>query len=72
MVEISLTPNNLANPYLHWETNKNMEAGVNIDMLKGRINIDAMYYHNRVSDQLTEPVAGEYYRFQFVAHKFPG
>lgn len=49
----SLTPNNLANPYLHWETNKNMEAGLNIDLLKGRINIDAIYYHNRVSDQLT-------------------
>ncbi|WP_205512787.1 SusC/RagA family TonB-linked outer membrane protein [Longitalea arenae] len=55
---ISLTPQNLANPYLHWETNKNMEAGLTIDLLKGRINIDAMYYHNRVGDQLTsQPLA---------------
>jgi TonB-linked SusC/RagA family outer membrane protein len=48
-----LTPQRLANPYLHWETNKNFEVGLNIDLFKGRVNIDATYYTNKVGDQLT-------------------
>lgn len=51
---ISLTPQNLANPYLHWETNHTREVGLNIDILKGRVNIDAIYYFNKVGDQLTD------------------
>jgi len=55
---IGLSPNNLANPYLHWETNHNREVGLNIDLLKGAINVDAIYYDNRVGDQLTsQPLA---------------
>ena len=55
---ISLTPLNLSNPYLHWESNKNTEVGVNIDVLKGLVNIEAIYYYNRVNDQLTsQPLA---------------
>jgi TonB-linked SusC/RagA family outer membrane protein len=55
---ISLTPNNLSNPYLHWENNKNTEVGMNLDVLKGLVNIEAIYYYNKVSDQLTsQPLA---------------
>jgi hypothetical protein len=55
---IGLNPINLANPYLHWETNRNREMGLTVDLLKGRINIDAIYYFNKVSDQLTsQPLA---------------
>jgi TonB-linked SusC/RagA family outer membrane protein len=50
---LGLTPQNLSNPYLHWETDKNAEAGLNIDLFKGAINIDAVYYLDRASDQLT-------------------
>ncbi|AEW00434.1 TonB-dependent receptor plug [Niastella koreensis GR20-10] len=50
---ISITPFNLANPYLHWETNRNTEIGVNLDVLKGLVNIEAIYYYNKVGDQLT-------------------
>ncbi len=50
---IGLSPQNLANPYLHWETNKNLEAGLNFELFKGVINAEAIYYNNRVSDQLT-------------------
>ncbi|OQP42886.1 hypothetical protein A4H97_12090 [Niastella yeongjuensis] len=50
---VSLTPLNLSNPYLHWETNKNTEVGVNLDVLKGVVNIEAIYYTNKVGDQLT-------------------
>ncbi len=55
---ISLTPSNLSNAYLHWETNRNVEGGVIIDLLKGHINIEAIYYYNKVGDQLTnQPLA---------------
>ena len=50
---LNLTPQGLANPYLHWETNKNFEAGLNIDLFKGRVNIDVTYYTDKVGDQLT-------------------
>lgn len=50
---ISLTPFNLSNPYLHWETNRNAEVGVNLDVMKGKVNIEAIYYYNKVGDQLT-------------------
>jgi len=50
---IGLAPSNLANPYLHWETDKNAEAGINIGFLKEAINIEAIYYFNHMDDQLT-------------------
>jgi TonB-linked SusC/RagA family outer membrane protein len=54
-----LTPLNLANPYLHWETSRNSEVGLTVDLLKGRINIEAIYYFNKVGDQLvSQPLAG--------------
>src|SRR5262249_17933558 len=52
------SPQNLANPYLHWETNRNFEAGLTVDLFKGRINVDATYYTDKVGDQLTnQPLA---------------
>ena len=48
----SLTPAGISNPYLHWETDKNAEGGVNIDLFKGRINLEAIYYSDHVGDQL--------------------
>ena len=50
---IALTPQNLSNPYLHWETNHNTDVGVNLELLKGVVNIEAIYYYNKVGDQLT-------------------
>jgi TonB-dependent starch-binding outer membrane protein SusC len=47
-----LSPYNLTNPYLHWETDKNAEGGVNIDLFKGRVNLETIYYSDHVSDQL--------------------
>ena len=55
---LGLFPANLANPYLHWETNKNFEAGLNFDLFRGRVNVDATYYTDKVGDQLTsQPLA---------------
>jgi TonB-dependent starch-binding outer membrane protein SusC len=47
-----LAPVGISNPYLHWETDKNAEGGINIDLFKGRINLEAIYYSDHVGDQL--------------------
>jgi len=55
---LSLTPQNLANPYLHWETDHNLEMGMNVDFFKGRLNLEAIYFTNKAGDQLTnQPLA---------------
>jgi len=56
---IGLSASNLANPYLHWETDKNSEIGVNIGFLKEAINIEGIFYFNHMGDQLTsQPLSG--------------
>ena len=53
-----LAPTGLSNPYLHWETDRNAEGGINIDLLKGRIDLEAIYYSDHVGDQLgSQPLA---------------
>ena len=48
----TLVPQSLANPYLHWETNRNFEAGLNVDLFRGRVNVEAIYYSDKAGDQL--------------------
>lgn len=55
---LSLVPQTLFNPYLHWETNRNFEAGLNVDLFKGRVNVDATYYTDKAGDQLTNQPLG--------------
>lgn len=53
-----LRPNNLSNPYLHWETDRNAEAGLNADFFNGVVNIEAQFYRDLAGDQLTvQPLA---------------
>lgn len=55
---LTLTPQNLSNPYLHWETDHNLEMGLNVDLFRGRLNIEAIYFTNKAGDQLTnQPLA---------------
>jgi TonB-linked SusC/RagA family outer membrane protein len=55
---LGLFPQNLSNPYLHWETDRNSEAGLNFDLWKGVVNVDATYYFDRVGDQIiSQPLA---------------
>ncbi len=53
----ALTPGSLSNPYLHWETDKNAEGGVTVDLFN-RLNLDVVYYSDHVSNQLgSQPLA---------------
>jgi TonB-dependent starch-binding outer membrane protein SusC len=53
----ALTPGSLSNSYLHWETDKNAEGGVTVDLFN-RLNVDVVYYSDHVSNQLgSQPLA---------------
>ena len=47
-----LSPDNPANPDLHWSTNKDWDGGVMLGFLKGRINVEGTHYHNLTSGLL--------------------
>lgn len=47
-----LAPARLTNPFYGWETNKKLEAGIELGFLKDRISLTADYYRNRSDNQL--------------------
>jgi TonB-linked SusC/RagA family outer membrane protein len=49
---IGLKPTLLANPYLQWEKDKKGNIELNLEFLKGRVNISASYFDTRASNQL--------------------
>jgi TonB-linked SusC/RagA family outer membrane protein len=48
-----LYPRGLTNPYYAWETDKKLEAGIELGFLKDRIDLSTSYYRNRTGNQLT-------------------
>jgi len=53
-----LSPANLFNPDLAWETTKKLEGSIELGFLKDRITIEASLYRNRSGDQLVHtPIA---------------
>lgn len=49
----TLLPNRLENPDLGWEENKKTDIGLELGFLKDRINLQAIAYKNRTTNQLT-------------------
>lgn len=47
-----LRPNRIANPDFGWETNKKLEAALDLGFIEDRIFLSASYYRNRSSSQL--------------------
>ncbi|MBO0353546.1 SusC/RagA family TonB-linked outer membrane protein [Muricauda ruestringensis] len=47
-----LIPTRLANPDYQWETNKKLEAGLELGLVQGRVFISGSWYRNRSSNQL--------------------
>lgn len=50
---IGITPTSVYNANFGWETNKKLEIGIDLGVLKDRIYLSGSYYKNRVSDELT-------------------
>ena len=47
-----LYPTQLTNPYYGWEKVNKIEAGIELGLLKDRINLNVSWYRNRTSNQL--------------------
>ncbi len=46
---------NPSNPNLKWETTQQINAGVDIELLRGAIQLSADYFHKKTSDLLLKP-----------------
>jgi TonB-linked SusC/RagA family outer membrane protein len=46
------TPDFLFDPNLHWETVKSSEVGIEANLLKNRLHIEALYYHKKTEGLL--------------------
>ncbi|PKP29670.1 MAG: SusC/RagA family TonB-linked outer membrane protein [Bacteroidetes bacterium HGW-Bacteroidetes-17] len=46
-------PSGISNPNLHWETNKKLEVGLDLNFMKDRVVLTANYYRNRSDNQLS-------------------
>ncbi len=66
-----LLPARIPNPYFGWETNKKLEGGLDIGLLKGRIDFSLSYYQNRSSNQLIAYVLPFVTGFSNVQANFP-
>ena len=50
--QVGLEPVQLFNPDFAWETNKKMEAAIDLGFVQDRILVSVSYYRNRSSNQL--------------------
>jgi len=67
-----LLPAGIANPILHWQSNKKSEIGLELGFLNDRILINAAYFRNRSGDQLlSTPISPQAGFFTYPAN-FPG
>ncbi|MDB5157431.1 MAG: SusC/RagA family TonB-linked outer membrane protein, partial [Mucilaginibacter sp.] len=67
----SYVPTQLANPDLHWQTNKKLEAAIDLGFLKDRLTINISVYKNRISDQLVGANLSTITGFSSVTENFP-
>lgn len=64
-------PSNIPNPNLHWETNKKLDAAIELGFLKDRIYVKADYFRNRSSDQLLSLAVPTQSGFNSLTSNFP-
>ena len=58
-VAIGYVPTSLANKDLKWETTRQIDAGIDLSILKGRLSFTADYYKKRTEDLLANlPIPG--------------
>jgi TonB-linked SusC/RagA family outer membrane protein len=66
-----LSPINLANPLLAWETTKKLEGGLELGFLKDRIILQASIYRNRSGNELVQTPISAVTGFQTISSNLP-
>jgi len=59
------------NPNFHWQSNKKLEAGIDLGFLKDRINVNVVWYRDRSGDQLVQFPTPVFTGFGFVIENSP-
>lgn len=63
---VGITPNNLSNEDLQWETTKKFDVGLELGFFKDRVLFNATYYKNRSTDLLSDQALPVQTGFQSV------
>jgi TonB-linked SusC/RagA family outer membrane protein len=61
-----ITPTNLPNPYLSWETTAKANIGIELQFLKGRIGLQGNFFRNRTTDVLSSVPLSSTTGFTFI------
>jgi TonB-linked SusC/RagA family outer membrane protein len=64
-------PTKLANPDLHWQTNRKLELAMDLGFLKDRITIEFAFYRNICGDQLAQQTLPDITGFDAITVNFP-
>jgi TonB-linked SusC/RagA family outer membrane protein len=64
-------PSSIANPDLHWETNKKLDGAIELGFLHDRIYLKADYFRNLASDQLMSVAVPTQSGFSSYTANFP-
>jgi TonB-linked SusC/RagA family outer membrane protein len=62
-----VSENQLANPFLKWETTTEYNVGVDFGFFNNRLTVAAEYYYKQIADLLDERSVGSYYPVSSVA-----
>lgn len=68
---VGIAPDRLPNPYLQWEETKKIQLGLDLGFVKDRIQVNATYFRNRSSNQLTRYALPVFTGFNFIQSNFP-
>ena len=67
-----VTPSNIPNPVISWETTRKAEVAMELQFFKGRISIDGNYFRNRTSNLLSGYQLPQVTGFQSITRNLPG
>ncbi len=68
---IALAPDGLPNPHLQWEEIRKLSIGLDLGFFKDRLLINAIWYRNRSSNQLTNYTLPQTTGFWGIDRNFP-
>ncbi|HWV68504.1 SusC/RagA family TonB-linked outer membrane protein [Chitinophaga sp.] len=63
---------NLANPYLQWEQTKKLDFGLDLNMLRNRLNINLSYFRHQTTNTLFSQPISAVTGFQSIASNLSG
>jgi len=67
----TISPNGHANPYFQWQSTRKLEFGLELGLLRDKVNFSASYYRNRTGNQLVNSPLPDFTGFSTVVENLP-